>query len=469
MVALQKIEISPYEVEQLLDVRLTGRLNEHGALYVRALLSEEKGDGYMNSSGRGASVCLSAQNHEGVRQILFQGMVQKMQVQVIGQLYYLEVQAVSYSYLLDIEKRSRTFQDKTLSYDGLLQKITACYDDAGILDVVTKKAAIGQLLVQYEETDWQFLKRLASHFHTGLVNDVHFACPRCYFGVQGSRGVELEAVAYSVKKDMARYLLMSQNGVDGLHEQDFLSYEVETYTPVHVGEQVKFRGQTLYVSRADAALEKGIFVYRLMLTTKNGMCRRYQQNDRLAGCSLRAKVTEIKNDRVKAVFELDEKAGHDPGELCFFPYATIYATQNGSGWYCMPEKGDSVRLYFPNEHEDEAYVNSSVNEQSSNSSARSNPDEKSIKNKQGKEVLFQPDRLILTNNNGMSVKIIDDEGIIIESDKSITIRAKENIGIISMEQGVEMSAPEKIAFQQGNTMLELADDINVQGGRVNMQ
>lgn len=88
---------------------------------------------------------------------------------------------------------------------------------------------------------------------------------------------------------------------------------------------------------------------------------------------------------------------------------------------------------------------------------------------QGKEVLFQPDRLILTNNNGMSVKIIDDEGIIIESDKSITIRAKENIGIISMEQGVEMSAPEKIAFQQGSTMLELADDINVQGGRVNMQ
>ena len=34
-----------------------------------------------------------------------------------------------------------------------------------------------------------------------------------------------------------------------------------------------------------------------------------------------------------------------------------------------------------------------------------------------------------------------------------------------MEQGVEMSAPEKIAFQQGSTMLELADDINVQGGR----
>ena len=115
----------------------------------------------------------------------------------------------------------------------------------------------------------------------------------------------------------------------------------------------------------------------------------------------------------------------------------------------MPEKGDSVRLYFPNENEAESYVNSSVNEQSSNSSSRSNPDEKSIKNKQGKEVLFKPDRLVFTNNKGMSIEIVDDEGILIESDKSITIKAKEKYRNYQHGAGVEMSAPEKIAFQQG--------------------
>ncbi len=479
MVALQKIEIAPYEVEQLLDVRLTGRLNEHGTLYVRALLSEEKGDGYMNSSGRGASVCLYAQNHEGVRQILFQGMVQKMQVRVIGQLYYLEVQAVSYSYLLDIEKRSRTFQDKTLSYDGLLQKITACYDDAGILDVVTKKAAIGQLLVQYEETDWQFLKRLASHFHTGLVNDVHFACPRCYFGVQGSRGVELEAVAYSVKKDMARYLRMSQNGVDGLHEQDFLSYEVETYAPVHVGEQVKFRGQTLYVSRVDAALEKGIFVYRLTLTTKNGMCRRYQQNDRLAGCSLRAKVTEIKNDRVKAVFELDEKAGHDPGELCFFPYATIYATQNGGGWYCMPEIGDSVRIYFPDGIEEHGYAVSSIYEEETPEAGGANeedadggytpawrdPSIKSLRNQEGKEIRLAPNgiyliadqtKIALTDTDGIIIS--SDQNIRFESEKSITLSAGEDVSIMGLT-GVDLCCSETSSIKMEESVKVVGQEI----------
>lgn len=100
-----------------------------------------------------------------------------------------------------------------------------------------------------------------------------------------------------------------------------------------------------------------------------------------------------------------------------------------------------------------------------------------------KRLAAQKNTVIMANEKSAGVKytfgIVEEAGrellsyeaysIVIESDKSITIRAKENIGIISMEQGVEMSAPEKIAFQQGSTMLELADDINVQGGRVNMQ
>lgn len=479
MFALQKIEIAPYEVEQLLDVRLTGRFNEHGTLYVKALLSEEKGDGYMNSSGRGEPVCLSAQNYEGVPQILFQGMVQKLQVRVIGQLYYLEVQAVSYSYLLDIEKRNRSFQDKVLSYEGLLQKLTAGYEDAGILDVVTQKAVIGQLLVQYQETDWQFLKRLASHFHTGLVNDVRFSCPRCYFGVQGGRGVELEAVAYSVKKDMARYLRMSQNGVDGLYEQDFLSYEVETYTPVHVGEQVRFLGQTLYVSQADAALDKGIFVYRLTLTAKNGMCRRYQQNDGLAGCSLRAKVTEVKNDRVKAVFELDEKAGHDPGELCFFPYATIYASQNGSGWYCMPEIGDSVRIYFPDGIEEHAYAVSSIYEEAEPAADGADeeaadggyaagwrdPSIKTLRNQEGKEIRLAPNGIYLIADQ-TRVALTDTDGIIIssnqnirfESEKSITLSAGEDVSIMGLT-GVDLCCSE-------TSSIKLEENVRVVGQEI---
>lgn len=48
-----------------------------------------------------------------------------------------------------------------------------------------------------------------------------------------------------------------------------------------------------------------------------------------------------------------------------FPYATVYSTPDGTGWYCMPEIGDAVRLYFPCEKDADAYVASSVHLQSS--------------------------------------------------------------------------------------------------------
>ena len=76
-------------------------------------------------------------------------------------------------------------------------------------------------------------------------------------------------------------------------------------------------------------------------------------------------ITDVKKDTVKVVLMEDETGGW-AGQK-WFAYSTIYSSPDGTGWYCMPEKGDSVRLYFPNENEAEAYVNSSVNEQSSNS------------------------------------------------------------------------------------------------------
>ena len=285
------------------------------------------------------------------------------------------------------------------------------------------------------------------------------------FGIIEEAGRELLSYeSYSIVNLIGEYQIKKNCGMT---ESDAVAYKVKTREIFYLGDAVCFLGKNYVVGEVERKWE-GNEVYNYYLLETKGELRQVSYgNKKIIGASLKGNVTDVKKDTVKVVLMEDETGGW-AGQK-WFAYSTIYSSPDGTGWYCMPEKGDSVRLYFPNENEAEAYVNSSVNEQSSNSSARSNPDEKSIKNKQGKEVLFKPDRLVFTNNKGMSIEIVDDEGILIESDKSITIKAKENIGIISMEQGVEMSAPEKIAFQQGNTMLELADDINVQGGRVNMQ
>ena len=136
--------------------------------------------------------------------------------------------------------------------------------------------------------------------------------------------------------------------------------------------------------------------------------------------------------------------------------------------YCMPEEGDSVRLYLPNEKEKDGYIFSAVLVPI-DGEARSIPDNKSLKSKYGKEVLFTPSLLRLTNNNGMSVEISDEDGITISSDKAVTIEAKEGVQIASLEQSIEVVAPESIVLKQGDTTLTMEDDIHLDGAQVHME
>lgn len=483
IISFQNIEVAPYTVEQLLDVRVNHQINEHSTFYFKALLPEEKKDSYVKNSSQGSNVSLSVRGENGNTNILFQGMVQDVEVKAIQGLYYMEVYAVSHSYLLDVEKKSRSFQNKHMTYNELVKQVAANYADAMVRDVVTQGANIGQLIVQYEETDWEFLKRLASHFHTGLVDDVHIDSPRCYFGIPNNGKLTLGAANYIVKQDAGKYLKLSKSGISGLHEQDFIYYEAETYSPVDIGDEVQFQGQTLYVYQIKGRMEKGIFLYYLTLTTQKGMSQLYQWNERVSGCSLNAKIVAIKNDQVKVSLEVDEISGHNPGELCFFPYSTIYSSQDGSGWYCMPEIGDHVRIYFPDGIEEHSYAISSVHEEVDNcasggestsssgeggdgySGQRDNPSVKSLRNQDGKEIRLTPggiyiiaDGTMITLTDEGGVSITSDKNIEFKSDKSIILNAEEDVNIIGLT-GVDLSCNETAS-------VKIEENIKVTGQEV---
>ena len=68
-------------------------------------------------------------------------------------------------------------------------------------------------------------------------------------------------------------------------------------------------------------------------------------NKKIIGASMKGNVTAVKKDTVKVVLMEDETGGW-AGQK-WFAYSTIYSSPDGTGWYCMPEKGDSVRLIFP--------------------------------------------------------------------------------------------------------------------------
>ena len=86
-----------------------------------------------------------------------------------------------------------------------------------------------------------------------------------------------------------------------------------------------------------------------------------------------------------------------------------------------------------------------------------------------KEVLFTPDSLIFTNNNGMSVEILDEEGIRIISDKTVLIQSGHAIQIASTEQFVHVIAPTAITLTQGQTKMTIQDEIHLEGAQIHME
>lgn len=459
-----RIETSPFQILTLVEFESVLKKNQHGWARVSGYISAEEKNRLMAMIAEETWANIWFYDENGGKRILFCGYIEDLRIHAEADTFLLTVFLKTGTGKMDMQEHIRVYQNGSISCQKILDSAISGYYNGKIL-VKTETGSIGKMVVQYRETDWEFAKRLAAQKNTVVMANEKSTGVKYTFGIAEEAGHKLSSYeSYSIVNLIGEY---QKKKNCGMTERDAAAYQVKTREIFYLGDSVCFLGNNYIVGEAERRWEGNEICNYYLLEAKGELRQLPYGNKKIIGASLKGNVTAVKKDTVKVALLEDETAGW-AGQK-WFAYSTIYSSPDGTGWYCMPENGDSVRLYFPNENEAEAYVNSSVNEASSNSTARSNPDEKSIKNKQGKEVLFKPDRLVVTNNKGMSIEIIDNEGILIKSAKSITIKAKENIGIFSMEQGVEMSANEKIAFQQGSTMLELADDINVQGGRVNMQ
>lgn len=91
------------------------------------------------------------------------------------------------------------------------------------------------------------------------------------------------------------------------------------------------------------------------------------------------------------------------------------------------------------------------------------------KDKVHKEILFTPDSILVTNNQGMIVEMNDSEGITITSDKDIVIEAEENLTIASTNASLLIAADDIVQVKQGGTTMTLSEDISFTGGEFRIQ
>jgi len=500
------LRVSPYEIKSILDVEIRQKINEHSTITIKGVLFPGQENKYAEMTTVGTNIILSTvytsenapggpsgEEYEdapgvasgdisGEEFVLFQGLVQDVRVNMEKEEPHITIRAISHSYLLDVKKKSRSFQNKKKTYTDLMEQVTSPYPGADVIDAVTFGVPTDKFIMQHRETDWEFIRRMASHFNTGLICDVRYDTPKYFFGVPRTQVLELDSKNYSTKKDVGIYEQLSQNGVRELNEQHFEGCEIETNCVMRIGDTVLFQEKQLYVSEIRSLIKKSNYISRLTLVPEKGLRQPYQPNTAVVGASYGGSILERKNDQVKISLETDWD--HDPGEPCFFPYSTIYSSRDGSGWYCMPEVGDKIRLHFPDGEDDHAFAISSVhkhvdpatmpsrgkiddeeetgggapNPAGSYSGLRDDPDVKSI-TYGDREVRLSPEGIHIILGDGAIINLTE-EGIVLITENDITFQSEKNI-TLAAEDDVNIVGTDSVNLKCQETASIIIDE-NIQ-------
>ena len=134
-----------------------------------------------------------------------------------------------------------------MKYTQLIDEVIKDYS-GDYIDVVAKGSTTDKFIIQYDESDWEFLKRMASHFNAGLVPDTYSDKPKFWFGTpEGAGKGELEKYHYSVSKKIGEYRRASENHNENIDEKDFIYYKIETEDLLNIGDHKLSKEKIIYI------------------------------------------------------------------------------------------------------------------------------------------------------------------------------------------------------------------------------
>ena len=402
------------EIDSRIGEHTIGKIKYIGSVNQLSLydaLIDRKGDKEIKILGRSNIVDNTGNSTE---KIFLNGVIKELQInETTAGALTVEITAISKSVLLDRIPRYRSFQDPTLTYLAIAEEINGNYgtNDGKIVNVGEDMQAVPRMTIQYNETDWEYLKRIASYtgqpvmaysdkVFVGFFKNMPVQTPNLKYSQFGKRtkeertyfkitGTEFYPVATPIK-------LKTRNRVSGEEvENDYYVLENKIYNEGNtlkceyiLGKQTdyfvdpipheKIRGavieaRTIHIARTD--------------DSKSEHGRTDGSSDNLEGKTIGAKPlnkyiekSENQNANVKervkasdiAVMTLNLTEGlMDLGEngqsfedkyagKSYFPYVTPYSKTN-TGFTPAPEVNDRVALYFPSGNETKAFVIGALN------------------------------------------------------------------------------------------------------------
>ena len=431
------------------DLKLISRVGEHTTVEIDAI-PETKDAWLMSNDLSGQPISVRVEDSD----TLFYGIIYQATEYWRAGLRSLHITARSLSWLLDLEKKSRSFQETMSLHSEVFDSILDENDASAVYSFEDK--AIGKPYIQYYETDWAFIRRIASRLGAQVISSARTEYPGLYIGFPDREKAEpLDSVSYRFGIDET--LIRDRNGDKGR----FTYYEFEDFTPRQMGDMVFFQGKTWHVSEVSARLIKGVlrFVYRLTGAAYNRALPEY--NPLLRGLSLTGTVLKREAETLRLHLEIDkvQKVGA--------AYDYTWLPESGNIMYNMPPLGTRVSLYMQNADEHSAICIRNVRDNGAACAMTQKPNERYLTTEPQKSLSMNPETMFLSAMESTDSALIDDNfGCRFTSVNEVLIQASGNISISGAH--VDMKAPQEMTVVRRNlgqpTVMNLCHNVDTEGG-----
>lgn len=460
---------SPYKLLHVEDIKINCCANEHGTLYLKCLVDDSINYKYSIEASTNDEIIVYEENDDEDNtlevdinkvdaskcRVLFNGIINSIRTINDNSIYYIEINAVSKSAELDIKKKSRSFQDISMTYDELIGEVLKDYKDKDFIQSVGIGESINAPIFQYEETDWEFLKRICSILDSEIYCDIINLNNLFYFGKSKGQNYEItDDIPYKACKDLKSFY--KAGGYDsGYHDTDYFYYEINTREKYNLFDNVYFKQKDSYVSEYSSCKYQDELIYKYKLCRKNGVWQTKIYNSLISGASLEGKVLDTQGEEVKLKLNIDK----DDGKSAWFRFAP----PTGSAMYSMPVVGTSARLYFPDATSKEPLVTGCVRTNGATCAKTSDTSKRYFGTEHGSEVEMTPSAFNIKGGSAspISISLDDNKGVTITSPSKLTLDADSEI-VFKTPKNVKINGVSQINAQKGksNSGFSLETDLN---------
>jgi len=262
------------------------------------------------------------------KETIFCGYITNVSEEKTGSFIEVHIIAQSTSCKLDQKTEKRSFQAVEKTYAQIARK--AVEQGGGqIICTEGNNSPIGKPLIQYNETAWEFSKRLASRLTTCIVADIISGEPALWFGMRNGNTVP------PLPEDEYTINIVRLPHRDG--SQTETEYQAESREFYKLGDKTVFCGRRLIICGVSARFQHGELIFRYLLKNKEICKKIYQEN--LIGLGLSGTVVDVRQEQIKIALDID--GGKSTGNYFYNWYP-----ETGNALYAMPEIGARVEVCF---------------------------------------------------------------------------------------------------------------------------